>query len=116
MSSNSRKLPLLPALTIAAGFILIVGAFFWSINNSSDPVVVSPTAPASNGPYPEIARISAADAKAAYDTGAAVFVDTRGDPYFSQGHIPGAFSITQDELPQRISELDSESWIITYCT
>ena len=53
---------------------------------------------------------------AAYDLEQAVFIDTRGDPYFSQGHIPGAISMTEDEVLSRLSDLDPNAWIITYCT
>jgi rhodanese-related sulfurtransferase len=40
----------------------------------------------------------------------------RGDPYYSEGHIPGAISMTQEEMATRMGELDKNAWIITYCT
>jgi rhodanese-related sulfurtransferase len=46
----------------------------------------------------------------------AIFIDTRGEPYFSQGHIPGAIPLTDEEVATRQSELDPNAWIITYCT
>ncbi len=67
-------------------------------------------------PYPEIKRISLADAKAAFDLKSAIFIDVRGEPYYSEAHVPGAISMTYDELSSRMGELDKKAWIITYCT
>ncbi len=63
-----------------------------------------------------IERVSPADAKAALDAGTAVFVDVRSEQEYEQGHIPGALSIPNADLEARLGELDSNSWIITYCT
>lgn len=67
-------------------------------------------------PYPEVDRVIVQDAKAAYDAGTAIFVDVRGDDLFNVGHIPGALSIPESDMESRISNLDSNAWIITYCT
>ena len=67
-------------------------------------------------PYPEIPRVSLEDAKAAFDSGTAVFVDVRGESSFAQSHIPGAISMTEADLPDHMDDLDRSSWIITYCT
>ena len=84
---------------------------------SVTPVVLSVTPVASPAiPYPDIKRIKLGDAKAAFELNSAVFVDVRGEPYFSEGHIPGALSMTYDELSSRMGELDKKAWIITYCT
>jgi 3-mercaptopyruvate sulfurtransferase SseA len=109
-----------PLLMMVAGVFLILGAIAWFI--SFAPVDASRvSSSAASGslpviPFPEVKRISLADAKAAYDLGNAVFIDVRGEPYYSQGHIPGALSISEDELEARLGELDSSAWIITYCT
>lgn len=109
-----------PLLMMAAGVFLILGAVAWYIsfappNRSSESLsatsISSPVIP-----YPEVKRISLADAKAAFDLGNAIFVDVRGEPYYSQGHIPEALSIEEDRLLARLNELDPTAWIITYCT
>ena len=64
----------------------------------------------------EVARVSLEDAKAAFDNGAAVFVDVRSQSSYATRHIPGALSIPLAELEARISELGQDQWIITYCT
>lgn len=69
-----------------------------------------------NVPYPEVERVSVQDAKAAFDAGKAVFVDTRGDDLYNTGHIPGALSILDVDMESRFTELNPNDWIITYCT
>jgi 3-mercaptopyruvate sulfurtransferase SseA len=61
-------------------------------------------------------RISLEEAKAAFDGGAAVFMDVRSEAAYADGHIPGALSIPLAELESRLDELDPGQWIITYCT
>lgn len=67
-------------------------------------------------PNPEITRISLADAKSAFDTGKAIFVDVREKSIYDKGHIPGAKSIPLSEIEKRRGELDSRDWILLYCT
>lgn len=135
--SNYNRQPVAPVIMVAAGVVLILGAIFWSMNmgqnlqaNDVPPttgVLLPSTAPASiplgeatpaanRIPFPNVPRVSVADAKAALDAGEAMFVDTRGEPYFSGEHIPGAIPLTADEVAARLSELDPDEWIITYCT
>jgi rhodanese-related sulfurtransferase len=66
------------------------------------------------GDEDSVPRVSLADAKAAYETGGAVFVDVRDAESYAQSHIPGALSIPLSELPNRIGELNPSDWIITY--
>ena len=114
------------------GGVLMIGALLWFVvatRKSTVPALVSPVAQSKPPtvalptpvatpaiPYPEIKRIGLKDAKAAFELKSAVFIDVRGDPYYSEGHIPGAISMTQDEMVSRMGELDKNAWIITYCT
>jgi rhodanese-related sulfurtransferase len=43
-------------------------------------------------------------------------VDVRGDDLYNAGHIPGALSIPESDLESRITNLDPNARIITYCT
>ena len=45
----------------------------------------------------------------------AVFIDVRSRQDFSAGHIVGAISIPESELPARLKELPAKKYIITYC-
>jgi hypothetical protein len=66
----------------------------------------------------DVPRVSAADAKAAFDSGEAVIVDVRGAQFFAGGHAKGAISIPLLDIendPAHVN-LDKTQWIITYCT
>jgi hypothetical protein len=118
MRSKNQRRSVLPILLMVLGVILIIGAIIWMVVGvpPQTNVLPTPTAVANRIPYPDVKRVGLADAKAAFEIGSAVFVDVRGEPYYSQSHIPGALSIGEDELEARINELDLSAWIITYCT
>lgn len=70
----------------------------------------------SESTYPEVTRVSLADAKAAFDAKSAVFLDVRDATSFETKHIPGALSIPLAQIESRANELNKDQWIITYCT
>lgn len=116
---NTRQ-PISPIVMVILGVVLILGSIGWLVNTSrqAEAQRASLAAPVTSPriPYPEVQRVSLGDSKAAFDLKQAVFIDTRGEPYYSQGHIPGAITMTDDEVLARLSELDPNSWMITYCT
>jgi 3-mercaptopyruvate sulfurtransferase SseA len=121
MSPNKNKRqPIFPIVMVIFGVVLILGSVGWLVNTSrlAEAQRASLSAPVTSPriPYPEVQRVSLGDSKAAFDLKQAVFIDTRGEPYFSQGHIPGAIALTDDEVVARQGELDPNAWIITYCT
>lgn len=71
---------------------------------------------ASDLPYPEVPRISVAEAKALHDEGKALLVDLRGEEAFQQISIPGSINLPYLELEARYSELPRDAQIITICT
>ncbi len=106
-----------PTLLIFIGSALILFAIGLLLLNPPGQTTVLPdTNLPTESVYPEIPRVSLADAKAAYDARKAVFVDARSGTSYSAGHIPGALSIPVDQLTNRLSELNKNDWIITYCT
>ncbi len=64
----------------------------------------------------EAKRISLEDAKAAFDKGGVVIVDTRDADSYAQEHIKGALNIPLPEFEKRLSELPTDKQIITYCS
>jgi 3-mercaptopyruvate sulfurtransferase SseA len=105
---------------VILGVVLIAASVLWFMNAAGKPVVAAqnPTSGSvsSNIPYPEVKRVSVADAKAASELKTALFIDVRGAPYFSEGHIPEAIAMTQDEMQSRMGELNKDQWLILYCT
>lgn len=113
---NRSASSILPIVIIAAGLVVLLGVGLWLLNPLKLLPAATPTTNQADIPFPEIPRVRLADAKAAYDIKNAVFLDVRGDPFFAQGHIPGALSIPLADISNRLSELNKTDWIIPYCT
>ncbi len=112
-SKSSRSIFPLAMIGVGLIFLLVAAIWFATGNQSQEPVLVTNSP---DIPYPEIPRVSVADAHAAYTTGSAVFVDVRAATDYATSHVAGALSIPFDQLSNLISELNSNDWIITYCT
>ncbi len=106
-----------PLALIAVGLVLIIGILLWQeLSNTNQ--VASPTAPSADAsiPDPNVARLSLADAKLAYDQKTALFVDVRDVDSYKAGHIPGALNIPLADFDARLKELKTNQWIVAYCT
>jgi 3-mercaptopyruvate sulfurtransferase SseA len=99
-----------PLLLSAA--VLLTTTLACNLTSQQQELVALPT----ENPYLEVPRVTLEEAKTAFDSGAAVFVDVRSAASYEASHIPGALSIPLGELESRINELDPDQWIITYCT
>ncbi len=98
---------------IAAGTVILLATILWLVfNRQGIPQSTQPTiTPASVG---QVQRVTLEEAKAAYDTGSALFLDVRDSTSYAASHISGAVSIPQNELLSRLNELDPSVWIIPY--
>ena len=65
-----------------------------------------------------VPRVTAEEAKLAFDNGEAVIVDVRSAEAYAEAHLAGAISIplTGIEIDPAGMPLDKKQWIITYCT
>lgn len=59
--------------------------------------------------------MSPAELRAGLASGAMLLLDVRPALEFAAGHLAGATSMPLEELPARLSELPTESLIVTYC-
>jgi len=98
------------------GALIVVAVVVLMLNPPSQTTILPGTSAPTESVYSEIARVSLADARTAFDAKTAVFVDARPKMSYDSGHIPGAISIPVDELQNRLGELKKSDWIITYCT
>ena len=99
-------------LALVAGIVLIIATLIACAPTSpqaepANPVVETPG---------EVQRITPEESKAAFDSGDVVFLDVRSESSYAAGHIPYALSIPLAELEARIDEIDTNQWVITYCT
>ncbi len=116
-SKRKQSNSTLPLIMIGVGVILIIVFLAIRLSTGENQAQSSNTpSTASDIPFPEIARVSLSDAKSALDNQSAVFLDVRDAESFAAGHIEGAVNIPYAELQNRLSELDPNQWIITYCT
>lgn len=116
-STRPQRPPFWPLIIIGLGLVLVSVAILVSLNISQTPATSTvPPADIVEDTFPEVQRVSLADAKTAFDAKTAVFVDVRDADSYADGHIPGALSISLAELNERLDELNRSDWIITYCT
>jgi len=116
MGFNRKNI--LPILMVMIGLLLISSSLLLILTSSKYQYSIPVSKAQSDTIYqshPEIRRISVENAKELYDQKKAIFIDTRGEPYYSQEHIPGAISIPEDQLFDQINELDRNYLLITYC-
>src|SRR5258706_5886971 len=82
--------------------------------------IVTLSSPSEDLPQTEadVPRISVENAKAAFDSGEAVFVDVRSASEYDAGHISGAIESALADIGSKPTGLnfDKDQWIITYCT
>jgi hypothetical protein len=115
MKKYRQRKNIFPLLMIGFGaFIIIAAAGWYAVQLFQQPAAEPLATTAAEENYPEITRVDVKDARAAYETGSAVFVDVRTAEAFEQSHIAGALSIPLSELPQQLGQLSKSDWIITY--
>jgi 3-mercaptopyruvate sulfurtransferase SseA len=64
----------------------------------------------------DVARISLADAKKAFDDDGAIFVDTRSAVAFKNEHIKGAINVPAGEFETTYQSVPKDKKIIAYCS
>lgn len=120
MSTRKENVAIAPILLVGLGLLLMIAAAVWLVSASERSTARKSVAAAQAFTPPaqpaEVERVSLEEAKAAFDLKQAVFIDARGAESFAEEHIPGAIPMTSSEVPQRIGELDPDTWVLTYCT
>jgi hypothetical protein len=106
---EKRKNPI-PWILMGAGVLLLLLGAGWLFLNKPAVPAVTPL-PAS---VEQVERVSLVDAKVAFDSESAIFLDVRATDSYDASHIPGALSIPLNELTSRMGDLEPDSWIIPY--
>lgn len=111
MPKKKSSTSYMPLLLIGTGLVLIIVVILGQAIASN--VSNNPGISQSNGSIP---RTSLVDAKKALDNGSAIFLDVRDLEFYADEHIKGSVNIPYGDLDARFRQLDSNRWIITYCT
>ena len=82
--------------------------------------VLAACSPAASGQAPsrqqDVARISLADFKQAFDAGQVVTLDIRDEDSYAAGHVPGALLFPLREVAQKAALIKGEKrTIVAYC-
>jgi len=67
-------------------------------------------------PYPDVPRVTLAEAQEKLEQGQAILVDVRSKESFDKAHAAGAISIPEEEIAARANELPGDRELILYCT
>ena len=120
---SMQKIKIILAISFTVLVMLACNALLPLPTEESAPTqVIEPvsTQPEGNIPQSEAAvpRVTVEEAKAAFDSGAAVIVDVRSQSAYDASHIADSLFIPLGEFETNIAniDLDKEQWIITYCT
>lgn len=123
--------PLFLALSLlTVSLVLGAAVYFMAIRPRQSAAIVEPCVAGENCagtaiadvhdedgiPYPDVQRITVADARARYDAGQATFVDVRDTEAYAAAHIPESLLLPLAELEAGIHSLSRDAEIITYCT
>lgn len=103
-----------PIIFIVLGVLLIAGSLGILLLSRPPGEQAAQNSAANQGVFPAVPRVSLSEAKDAFDSGEAIFVDVRSSDAYAEAHISGALSIPEQELADRMEELDPDQWIIPY--
>jgi hypothetical protein len=102
----SRGLPTPVWIGGLVGLVLIaIGLIALTARQRSNPTELN---------YPDITRVSPAEAYAGQQAGTAVIIDVRDEQSYQASHAAGALSIPEGQLPARLAELPTDRTLILY--
>ena len=67
-------------------------------------------------PFPDVPRITLADAKSDFDAGNAIFIDTRPGASYQEERVKGAINLSTTEELAKADTLPKGKKIIAYCS
>ena len=107
------------AILLAFSFVIAVG-MLTACNSQEAVLPQAPSTPAQSpqakNPADEARRITAEELHKLWETKDVLIIDTRGEPDYQAGHIPGAISVPANEVATKIEELPRTKMIVAYCT
>ena len=105
---TGNRLPIPVWIVGLAGLILVAaGLIVLTERQGSNPN-------SSGLPYPNITRVSPAEAHNQQQAGTGVIIDVREAPFYEEYHVADALSIPEDELTAHIEDLPADKSLIFY--
>lgn len=99
------------AAGFALGLLLVLPACTMPPRSSADVAVAGPTAMAS------VAAAELQPRLASTTAGVLLLLDVRTADEYAAGHLPGAYNLPHDQIPQRLAELGEarDREVVVYC-
>ena len=105
---TSNHLPIPVWIAGLAGLILVAaGLIILTERRDSNPN-------SSTLPYPNITRVSPAEAHNQQQAGTSVIYDVRDAPFYQESHAAGALSVPEDEVLAHVGDLPTDKTLIFY--
>ena len=114
-TETNSKSPLI-VIMVGAGLLVLAAILYLVYSSNRTTVTNNPVQAKVPLTDAEVPRISPSEAKAAFDSGSALFVDTRDLEAYNHSHIPEAILLPSSEVESNLDELDPSIQVITYCT
>lgn len=105
---TSKRLPTAVWIGGLGGLILVVAGLIFLTGQAG------PASNTSTLPYPDITRVSPAEAHSQQQAGTGVIIDVRDAAFYQESHAAGALSFPEDALLARIAELPADKTLIFY--
>ena len=105
---TSQSLPTAVWAGGLVGLLLVVAGLIYLASQQG------PNSNSDSLPYPDIARVSPAEAHSQQQAGTGIIIDVRDAASFEQSRAAGAISIPEDELSAHIEELPTDKTLIFY--
>ena len=108
-------------VAILWSFSFIVAVGMLAACNSQEAVLPqAPSTPAQSpqpkNPADDARRITAEELHKLWEKKDVLIIDTRGEPDYKAGHIPGAISVPANVVAEKVGELPRTKMIVAYCT
>ncbi|MEL7626670.1 MAG: rhodanese-like domain-containing protein [Anaerolineaceae bacterium] len=109
LPTNMKKQNLTPIWIILAIVVVVVGLFVYrgARELNGNPIYLS---------QDEVPRLTVAEVQQAMQNESAVLLDVRTAGQYEASHVQGALSVPLAEIDSFYSQLDKDTWYITYCT
>jgi predicted sulfurtransferase len=107
------------AILLSFSFIVTLGVLT-ACNSHEAFIPQAPSTPVQSpqtkNPADEARRITAEELHKLWEKQDVLIIDTRGEPEYKVGHIPGAVSVPANTVATKVEELPRTKMIVAYCT